>query len=672
MKNTIFRTILTVAISVLVIFTVVKAGNITPPVGAPSAQFYTLSEIYEFITNNTDPGAPGSHDFTFSDALAGTGRTLTEVYTALAVLIDGSKVLQGTTYLGVAGTIATQTLSADSENVAAGYYNATTLSAVDADLAAGFIKKNTAIFGITGTLYGDTDPTKVLTVASAAGTYNASNLIAANVKKDIAFGVADTGTLAPDGTAVAGDCLDTKTFYSGDSWVQKTGTILTKTLSADSENVAAGYYNATTLSAVDGDLVTGNIRSGANIFGVAGDPNVVNTSSGDAVLTDILTGKKCWVDGVEVTGNVTAGDNVLGGDGLKAFTIPDGLYSGSKTATANDAALVTGNIRSGITIFGVAGNSNVVDTSSGDAAQSDILSGKIAWVDGAEVTGNYTCPGGGYTWTKAGAGSWVGVNENLDWVKEIGAASWWSSITYTYCAGATDCTTTSDNATLKGAASYTGPPGGWNGSNHTTNFNRTALQAYVVIAADSTNLGNCTADKGDLVFPDGSVWDKSAAKSYSTTLAGCGPNSGGDTWANAGGSGKQYGYANNAPSALSIADAWDGIKDLTSGANNAHPYDNDGVMDDYYDIPSTSWYSAGGTSRLPMIDEYERARKGTVGGGASLLYGTNAWTAGLYLWSAEPYPYAAYNARCFRPSYGLAGSYNVSDQKLPLWVVAVQ
>jgi len=72
---------------------------------------------------------------------------------------------------------------------------------------------------------------------------------------------------------------------------------------------------------------------------------------------------------------------------LKAFTIPDGLYSGSKTATANDTNLATGNIRSGVTILGVAGKTEVVDTTSGDAVTSDVLAGKKAWVDGSEVTG---------------------------------------------------------------------------------------------------------------------------------------------------------------------------------------------------------------------------------------------------------------------------------------------
>ncbi|KKW31358.1 MAG: hypothetical protein UY74_C0016G0015 [Candidatus Kaiserbacteria bacterium GW2011_GWC2_52_8b] len=72
--------------------------------------------------------------------------------------------------VAVTGDMSAQTLSAANETVSAGQYAATTLSAVDADLAAGNIKKDTAIFGFSGTLFGDTDASKVCDNASAAGT----------------------------------------------------------------------------------------------------------------------------------------------------------------------------------------------------------------------------------------------------------------------------------------------------------------------------------------------------------------------------------------------------------------------------------------------------------------------------------------------------------------------
>jgi len=312
---------------------------------------------------------------------------------------------------------------------------------------------------------------------------------------------------------------------------------------------------------------------------------------------------------------------------------------------------------------------------SGTAVVGDVCNSATFYKDSAtKLTGTRTdcSPASGYTWTKRGAGSWVGVNENLNWVEDIGGTNYWESVEYTYCAGATACTVTADNATLQAAATYTGPPGGWNGSQSYNSFNNSALHRYIVIAADSTNLGSCTADKGDLVFPDGSVWDKSYTKPYATTVASCGPDAGNDIWVAAGGSAddKQYGYARNAPSALSIADAWDGIKDLTSGVNGTHTYTNTGKNDDYYDRPSESWYSAGGTSRLPMIEEYEQGRQGTSSTTVSLLYGESTWS--VYNWSAEQYPANASHARYFYPDNGAANTANVYYQTYRLWVVVAQ
>ena len=157
--------------------------------------------------------------------------------------------------------------------------------------------------------------------------------------------------------ATAAQVLSGKTFWGllSGGWGTLTGTMPIQTLSAANDTVAAGYYAATTLSAVDGDLATANVRAGQTIFGVSGDANVVNTSSGDAVAAEISSGKKAWVDGAEVTGSATAGANVTGSAGALVMTIPDGLYSGSKTATANDADLVAGNIQNGVDIFGVTG-----------------------------------------------------------------------------------------------------------------------------------------------------------------------------------------------------------------------------------------------------------------------------------------------------------------------------
>lgn len=85
-----------------------------------------------------------------------------------------------------------------------------------------------------------------------------------------------------------------------DSWQVNDADL--KTISAASTTIPAGHYAASTLVTADADLVTGNIRAGVTILGVAGKTSVVETSTGTAVAADIATGKKAWVNGIEITG----------------------------------------------------------------------------------------------------------------------------------------------------------------------------------------------------------------------------------------------------------------------------------------------------------------------------------------------------------------------------------
>ena len=136
---------------------------------------------------------------------------------------------------------------------------------------------------------------------------------------------------------------------------------------------------------MDPDLASGNIRSGVAIFGETGNPKVVNTSSGTAVTGEMLAGKKAWVAGTEVTGTMPT--QTLN---PASTVVPAGYYAATNLA-AVDPDLATANIKAGVTIFGTAGDPNVVNTGSGTAAAGDILLGKTAWVTGAEVAGNWTC-----------------------------------------------------------------------------------------------------------------------------------------------------------------------------------------------------------------------------------------------------------------------------------------
>jgi hypothetical protein len=159
-----------------------------------------------------------------------------------------------------------------------------------------------------------------------------------------------------------------------------------QTLDPTSETVAEGYYAATTLSAVDGDLATANILSGKTIFGKAGAATVREIGAADALVTDVKDPKTFFsVTGAIKTGTMqtVALDPALG-------TYLAGYHAGNAGGlVAVEAQLVTGNIRAGINIFGVDGKAEVVDTTEGaDAADNTMIAlGKKAWVNGVEITG---------------------------------------------------------------------------------------------------------------------------------------------------------------------------------------------------------------------------------------------------------------------------------------------
>lgn len=150
---------LTVLISVLMIYGVVYASTvkITPPTGEPTATFYSLSEIANFITANT-PATESSPALDWSIALEDTASTTAEIYNALVTkiaLLNPTKILTGETYFGVAGTMANngaQAITPGTSNTAitAGYHNGSGYCAGDAYLVGNNIKSGISIFGVSG------------------------------------------------------------------------------------------------------------------------------------------------------------------------------------------------------------------------------------------------------------------------------------------------------------------------------------------------------------------------------------------------------------------------------------------------------------------------------------------------------------------------------------------
>ncbi len=236
---------------------------------------------------------------------------------------EAADVLEGKTFsnadeVEIEGTMLYQepvtiTPGKDPYFIPAGYHSGAGKVAGDSRLVSGNIKKGVNIFGVTGDLnvidstvsssagaqaehlIKDKEawvngkkitgtmpihsPPITITPGTAAQAipegYHDGNgtvagdgqLIPSNIKKNVTvFGV--TGTFTDSGDAVASDLkAGKKVWVDGE---EITGTMPTRVLSPDSMAVESGYYESTTLNGVDTDLAAGNIKSGVNMFGVAG------------------------------------------------------------------------------------------------------------------------------------------------------------------------------------------------------------------------------------------------------------------------------------------------------------------------------------------------------------------------------------------------------------------
>ena len=131
--------------------------------------------------------------------------------------------------------------------------------------------------------------------------------------------------------------------------------------------------------------------------GGGGNAVFYEASTDTATAGDILTGKSAHSSSGAINGNMANNGAVSGTISTKAGTyqVPVGYHNGSGTvaiASAEQNKIISGNIKSGVTILGVSGSSTVVDTSDGDATTSHILSGKTAYVNGSKLTGQLVVP----------------------------------------------------------------------------------------------------------------------------------------------------------------------------------------------------------------------------------------------------------------------------------------
>lgn len=146
------------------------------------------------------------------------------------------------------------------------------------------------------------------------------------------------------------------------------------------------------LKKLDGSQIpAGGIKNG-KVFEVYYDAGgdcffLLARAEGDAVAGDVLAGKTFSNgDDTGIIGTIPNQGQIIIAPGTANIAIPAGYHDGTGFVEG-DADLISSNIKAGKSIFGIAGNSNVVDTSPGTAVAGEILSGKVSFVDGAQVTG---------------------------------------------------------------------------------------------------------------------------------------------------------------------------------------------------------------------------------------------------------------------------------------------
>ena len=220
-------------------------------------------------------------------------------------------------------------------------------------------------------------------------------------------------------TAVAGDVLANKIIVTADGSVTtgtmpNNGAVSQKLDTATtSYAVPAGYHNGSgtvsitteTKSATpskEQQTVTpteGSVLSSVTVKAIPAE--YADTSDATATAAQILTGQTAYVDGEKVTGtmpNNSPTATVLDTE-TASYTIPAGYHDGTgsvslsletKSATPTKAQQTIepseGKVLSSVTVEAIP--AQYVDTSSGTAVAGDILTGKIAFVNGVAVTGS--------------------------------------------------------------------------------------------------------------------------------------------------------------------------------------------------------------------------------------------------------------------------------------------
>ena len=236
--------------------------------------------------------------------------------------------------------------------------------------------------------------------------------------------VESTSLDTSDATATAGDIANGKTAYVNGEKI--TGTIPYEDHAFKKTPAVEGYliyfsYNSSYEKRVIGDGKQLRISSDLSNFGDASTEDVVSgktftsasglkvtgthtceagldTSDATAGAGDILAGKTAYVNGVKITGSISSKAAESYTPGTADQTIAAGQYLSGAQTIKGDANLVAGNIKSGVSIFGVAGTYEGSGGASGGIQAQHITSAS----DTITISGSGTVKVWGYGYYSSG------------------------------------------------------------------------------------------------------------------------------------------------------------------------------------------------------------------------------------------------------------------------------
>ena len=250
----------------------------------------------------------------------------------------------------------------------------------DADATAANIQSGRTAYvngvKITGTHTCST-PSGTLEITEN-GTHDVTNYASANVN------VPSTGIDTSDATATASDMESGVTAYVNGEKVTGTLPHSTQNISISSDPSASGSnvqikayastgkkriigdgaaLNALVPLSKFGDATADDVVSGKTFTSSAGVKSTgthtcsgIDTSDATATASDILSGKTAYVNGSKVTGTIASQAAQTITPGTSDKTIASGKYLSGTQTIKGDANLVAGNIKSGVSIFGVTGS----------------------------------------------------------------------------------------------------------------------------------------------------------------------------------------------------------------------------------------------------------------------------------------------------------------------------